>query len=85
MLVAGVRFPYGLLSRNIFEEKAGNGKSKSSKKRTRQDDTKRLLNKYYARIMRNALRRLRKTTNKETAVAGLSKVTSMIEKYYSFK
>ncbi len=53
---------------------------KSSKKRIKQDEAKRLLNKYYAKTMRNALRDLRATTDKEVAVAALPKVSSMIDK-----
>ncbi|MFV0366370.1 MAG: 30S ribosomal protein S20 [Mangrovibacterium sp.] len=53
---------------------------KSSKKRIRQDEAKRLHNKYYAKTMRNALRQLRATTDKEAAVAELPKVTSMIDR-----
>ncbi len=53
---------------------------KSSKKRIRQDEGKRLANKYYAKTMRNALRQLRATTDKEVAVVELPKVTSMIDK-----
>ncbi|MFV0365723.1 MAG: 30S ribosomal protein S20 [Mangrovibacterium sp.] len=53
---------------------------KSSKKRIRQDEAKRLHNKYYAKTMRNALRQLRATTDKEAAVAELPKVASMIDK-----
>lgn len=52
----------------------------SSKKRIRQDQKKRLDNKYYAKTMRNAVRKLRATTDKEEAVAALPKVTSMIDK-----
>ncbi|MFV0522508.1 MAG: 30S ribosomal protein S20 [Mangrovibacterium sp.] len=53
---------------------------KSSKKRIRQDEKKRLHNKYYAKTMRNALRQLRATTDKEAATADLPKVTSMIDR-----
>ncbi len=52
----------------------------SSKKRIRQDEKKRLENKYYAKTMRNALRKLRAATEKEAAVAELPKVTSMIDR-----
>ncbi|WP_163716298.1 30S ribosomal protein S20 [Mangrovibacterium lignilyticum] len=52
----------------------------SSKKRIRQDDKKRLENKYYAKTMRNALKQLRAATEKEAAVAELPKVTSMIDR-----
>ncbi len=52
----------------------------SSKKRIRQDDKKRLENKYYAKTMRNALKKLRATSEKDAAVAELPKVTSMIDR-----
>ncbi len=52
----------------------------SSKKRIRQDEAKRAENKYYAKTMRNALKKLRATTEKEAAVAELPKVTSMIDR-----
>lgn len=52
----------------------------SSKKRIRQDEKKRLENKYYAKTMRNALKKLRTSTEKEAAVAELPKVTSMIDR-----
>jgi small subunit ribosomal protein S20 len=52
----------------------------SSKKRIRQDENRRLENRYYAKTMRNAVRKLRATTNKEEAVAALPQVTSMIDK-----
>ncbi|MGD9930900.1 MAG: 30S ribosomal protein S20 [Mangrovibacterium sp.] len=53
---------------------------KSSKKRIRQDQDKKVENKYYAKTMRNALKKLRATTEKEAAVAELPKVTSMIDR-----
>ncbi|MCW0482711.1 30S ribosomal protein S20 [Gaoshiqia sediminis] len=53
---------------------------KSSKKRIRQDQEKKVENKYYAKTMRNALKKLRATTEKEAAVAELPKVTSMIDR-----
>ncbi|WP_372776731.1 30S ribosomal protein S20 [Mangrovibacterium sp.] len=52
----------------------------SSKKRIRQDEKKRLENKYYAKTMRNALKQLRAATEKESAVAELPRVTSMIDR-----
>ncbi|WP_423130351.1 30S ribosomal protein S20 [Gaoshiqia sp. Z1-71] len=52
----------------------------SSKKRIRQNDTKKVENKYYAKTMRNALKKLRAATDKEVAVAELPKVTSMIDR-----
>lgn len=53
---------------------------KSSIKRIRQDETKRLHNRYYARTTRNAIRVLRATTEKSAAEEMLPKVTSMLDK-----
>lgn len=52
----------------------------SSKKRIRQDEKKRLENRYYAKTMRNALKKLRAATDKAAAVVELPKVTSMIDR-----
>lgn len=53
---------------------------KSSKKRIRQDETKTAQNKYVAKTMRNAVKKLRLETNKDAAAAALPKVVSMIDK-----
>ena len=53
---------------------------KSSLKRIRQDKTKQLHNKYYAKTMRNAVRKLRAMTNKEEASALYPKVQKMLDK-----
>ncbi|MEL7586748.1 MAG: 30S ribosomal protein S20 [Prolixibacteraceae bacterium] len=53
---------------------------KSSQKRIKQDMGKRLDNKYYAKTTRNAVRKLRATTDKEEAIAELPKVASMIDR-----
>ena len=53
---------------------------KSCEKRIRQTKTKTLNNKYYAKTMRNAVRKLRATTNKEEAVALYPKVQKMLDK-----
>ena len=53
---------------------------KSSEKRIRQIDVKKENNKYYAKTMRNALKQLRGTTNKEEAGTMLPKVTSMLDR-----
>jgi len=52
----------------------------SAKKRIRQTETKRLHNKYYARTTRNAVRDLRKLTNKAEAEEMLPKVSAMLDK-----
>ena len=49
---------------------------KSSVKRIRQDKKKALHNHYYAKTMRNAVRKLRAMTNKEEAVALYPKARS---------
>ncbi|RPI44125.1 MAG: 30S ribosomal protein S20 [Bacteroidetes bacterium] len=52
----------------------------SAKKRIRQNETKRLENKYYARTTRNAVKKLRSTTDKEAATEQYSQVVSMLDK-----
>jgi small subunit ribosomal protein S20 len=53
---------------------------KSSKKRIRQTETKRLRNRYYHKTTRNAVKALRNTTDKTAAEALLPKVTAMLDK-----
>ena len=53
---------------------------KSSVKRIRQIAARRLHNRYYAKTMRNAVRKLRATTDKATAVEMLPKVQKMLDK-----
>ena len=53
---------------------------KSSIKRIRQIQRKRLHNKYYAKTARNAVRKLRATTDKAAAIEFLPKVSSMLDK-----
>ncbi|MDO5446272.1 MAG: 30S ribosomal protein S20 [Prevotellaceae bacterium] len=53
---------------------------KSSIKRIRQTKTKTLHNKYYAKTMRNAVRKLRAMTNKEEAMAMYPSVQKMLDK-----
>ena len=52
----------------------------SSLKRIRQTATRKAHNHYYAKTARNAVRDLRKMTDKETASAALPKVSSMLDK-----
>jgi small subunit ribosomal protein S20 len=52
----------------------------SSEKRMRQDETRKINNKYSAKTARNALKNLRSTTDKTEAAAMLPKVTSMLDK-----
>ena len=53
---------------------------KSSIKRIRQEEKRRLHNRYYGKTMRNAVRKLRATTSKEEAVALYPKVQKMVDK-----
>lgn len=53
---------------------------KSSEKRIRQTKTKTAHNKYYAKTMRNAVRKLRALTDKTEATAQLPKVQKMLDK-----
>jgi len=52
----------------------------SSKKRIRSNDTKRVINRYQHKTMRNAVKKLRTTENKEVASTELPKVVSVIDK-----
>ena len=52
----------------------------SAEKRNRQNETRSLHNRYYAKTTRNAIRALRNTTDKEAAAALLPKVSAMIDK-----
>lgn len=53
---------------------------KSSIKRIRQTEKRRLHNRYYAKTARNAVRKLRATTEKQAAAELLPKVSSMLDK-----
>ena len=53
---------------------------KSALKRIRQAKARNLRNRYYGKTMRNAVRKLRATTNKEEAVVLLPKVAKMLDK-----
>ena len=53
---------------------------KSSLKRIRQTETRRLRNRYYAKTMRNAVRKLRATTDKDEAQAMYPAVQKMLDK-----
>ncbi|MFW5889815.1 MAG: 30S ribosomal protein S20 [Marinilabiliaceae bacterium] len=52
----------------------------SAKKRVRQINKRKVHNKYYAKTMRNAVKKLRDTTEKSEAEAMYPKVTSMIDR-----
>ena len=53
---------------------------KSSKKRIRQTMTRTLHNRYYAKTMRNAVRKLRAVTDKEEAMKMYPMVQKMLDK-----
>ena len=53
---------------------------KSAIKRIRQSNTRRLQNRYYAKTMRNDLKRFRNMTDKSEAETVLPKLHSMIDK-----
>jgi small subunit ribosomal protein S20 len=53
---------------------------KSALKRIRQNEVKRLNNRYYAKTMRNALKVLRNTTDKVEATKMYPDVAAMIDK-----
>lgn len=53
---------------------------KSAIKRIRANETKRVLNRYQAKTVRNAIRDLRENNDKASAEGMLPKVTSMLDK-----
>lgn len=53
---------------------------KSSIKRIRQADKKKLHNRYYAKTARNAVRKLRATADKTVATEMLPKISAMLDK-----
>ncbi|MCQ2196124.1 MAG: 30S ribosomal protein S20 [Bacteroidaceae bacterium] len=53
---------------------------KSSIKRIRQEEKRRLHNRYYAKTMRNAVRKLRATNDKATAVELYPSVQKILDK-----
>jgi len=53
---------------------------KSALKRIRTSEKKRVLNKYQHKTTRNAIKRLRETTDKSVAQTLLVEVTSMVDK-----
>ena len=53
---------------------------KSSLKRIRQEEKRRLHNRYYAKTMRNTVKKLRATTDKAEAVAMYPGVQKMLDK-----
>lgn len=66
-----------LINRFIIENMANH---KSSEKRIRQSAARKIENRYYAKTMRTALKKIRGTSSKEKALAMLPKVTGMLDK-----
>jgi small subunit ribosomal protein S20 len=52
----------------------------SAKKRIRQTETRREENKYYAKTMRNAVKKMHSMTDKEALASESPKVISMVDK-----
>jgi len=52
----------------------------SAEKRDRQNEKRRLHNRYYARRTRNAIKAIRNTTDKAVALEMLPKVSAMLDK-----
>jgi len=53
---------------------------KSALKRIRQTETRNEHNKYYAKTVRNMIKNIRNTTDKDAAVEMLPKVTAVLDK-----
>lgn len=53
---------------------------KSAEKRIRQSEKRRLHNRYYAKTMRNAVKKLRNETDKAVATEMLPKISAMLDK-----
>lgn len=53
---------------------------KSAEKRVRQSQKRKLHNRYYAKSMRTAVKKLRNTTNKDEAEKQLPRVSAMVDK-----
>ncbi len=53
---------------------------KSSLKRIRQAESRRLENRYWAKTARNAVRRIRKMTDKAEATEAYNKVSAMLQR-----
>ena len=68
------------LLQTFLKHKRNMANHKSAEKRIRQTKTRTLRNKYYAKTMRNAVRKLRATTDKNEAAELLPKVQKMLDK-----
>jgi small subunit ribosomal protein S20 len=70
----------GNVQTSIIKIKKQMANHKSSLKRIRQTKTRNEHNRYYAKTMRNAVRKLRATTDKEEAVKMYPAVQKMLDK-----
>jgi small subunit ribosomal protein S20 len=72
---------YSIFAVQFFKEKHSKmANHKSSEKRIRQTDKKRVHNRYYAKTSRNAIKELRTAKDKKAAEQLLPKVSSMLDK-----
>ena len=69
---------YQVKQKKIFEITMAN--HKSSEKRIRQTEKRRIENRYWAKTSRNAVRRVRKMTDKAEATAALNKVSALLDR-----
>lgn len=69
-----------ILNVTNYKSKLEMANHKSSIKRIRANEKKRLENRYYSKTMRNALRDIRAIEDKNEASSKLSAMTSMIDK-----
>lgn len=69
----------GMSTENLYIEECYANKGPTMK-RIRQEETRRLHNRYYGKTMRNAVRKLRATTDKTEAVAMYPGITKMLDK-----
>ncbi len=72
---------YNLIKKSVNFSKMAN--HKSSIKRIRQIESRRLHNRYYAKTARNAVRKLRKMTNKAEAESAFLKIQAMLDRLAS--
>mgnify|MGYP003461743392 FL=1 len=69
---------YQVKQKKIFEITMAN--HKSSEKRIRQTEKRRIENRYWAKTSRNAVRRVRKMTDKAEATEALNKVSALLDR-----
>jgi small subunit ribosomal protein S20 len=71
---------YGYLCALVLKERIDMAHHASAKKRMRQDAKKRLVNRYYKKSTRTAIKNLREMTEKSEAEKFLPKVISMVDR-----